>query len=137
VAATVTECKPAWVDDIRASYATNQQASQLITKLQSAPDTKQCFTLQDGMLYFRGRIWLSGSVQLQQQIMQAFHSSTLGGHSGFPVTYTRIRRLFAWPKMKAHIKTFVQTCLICQQSKPERVKLPGLLQPLPTPEGAW
>jgi hypothetical protein len=45
VAATITECKPAWVDDIRASYATNQQASQLISKLQSAPDAKQRFTL--------------------------------------------------------------------------------------------
>jgi hypothetical protein len=39
--------------------------------------------------------------------------------------------------MKAHIKAFVQTCLTCQQSKPERVKLPGLLQPLPIPAGAW
>jgi hypothetical protein len=39
--------------------------------------------------------------------------------------------------MKEHIRKFVQTCLICQQSKPEHVKYPGLLQPLPTPDEAW
>lgn len=27
--------------------------------------------------------------------------------------------------------------MICQQSKPERVKYPGLLEPLPTPDAAW
>jgi hypothetical protein len=39
--------------------------------------------------------------------------------------------------MKAQTKEFVQTCLICQQSKPERNKYPGLLEPLPTPDAAW
>jgi hypothetical protein len=39
--------------------------------------------------------------------------------------------------MKLQIKQFVQTCLICQQAKPERVNYPGLLEPLPTPDGAW
>jgi hypothetical protein len=39
--------------------------------------------------------------------------------------------------MKTQIWEFVRTCLTCQQSKPERVKYPGLLQPLPTLEGAW
>jgi transposase InsO family protein len=82
-------------------------------------------------------LWLGGSETLQKKILTAFHSSAIAGHSGFPVTYQRIRRLFAWPKMKQHIKEFVQTCTICQQSKPERVKYPGLLQPLPTPQGAW
>jgi hypothetical protein len=39
--------------------------------------------------------------------------------------------------MKAQTKEFVQTCLICQQAKPERVKYPRLLEPLPTPDAAW
>jgi hypothetical protein len=61
----------------------------------------------------------------------------VGGHSGFPVTYQRIRRLFAWPKMKDSIRAHVQTCTVCEQLKPERVNYPGLLQPLPIPEQAW
>ena len=31
----------------------------------------------------------------------------------------------------------VRTCVVCQQAKPDRSKLPGLLQPLPMPSEAW
>jgi hypothetical protein len=31
----------------------------------------------------------------------------------------------------------VKHCQICQQAKTERIKSPGLLQPLPIPEQAW
>jgi hypothetical protein len=84
--ATITECQPAWIVDVRASYATNPHAQALIQKLQTAPDAKDRFTMHDGILYFRNRIWLGGSPQLQHQIMTAFHNSVIGGHSGFPVT---------------------------------------------------
>jgi hypothetical protein len=49
----------------------------------------------------------------------------------------RIKNLFAWHGMKSAVHTFVQTCLTCQQSKPDRSKLPGLLQPLQVPSHAW
>ena len=39
--------------------------------------------------------------------------------------------------MKKLIISFVQSCPTCQQAKPERVKYPGLLQPLATPSAAW
>lgn len=93
--------------------------------------------MRDGLLYFRDRIWLGGSPSLQQRMLRAFHDSTMGGHSGVPVTYRRLRHLFAWPKMKEHIKQYVQSCSVCQQAKPERVRYPGLLEPLPVPDGAW
>ena len=35
------------------------------------------------------------------------------------------------------MRAFVAECQICQQAKPDRSKLPGLLQPLPVPERAW
>lgn len=69
--------------------------------------------------------------------MYELHESAVGGHFGFPVTYRRIKSNFAWPGMKQQIYDFVQTCQICQQAKPERVKYPGPLLPLPIPENAW
>lgn len=39
--------------------------------------------------------------------------------------------------MKKEIKTFVGTCAICQQAKPERMKYPSLLAPLPIPDKDW
>lgn len=44
----------------------------------------------------RGRIWIGANPALQLRIMQALHSSPLGGHSRFLVTYSRMRKLFAW-----------------------------------------
>lgn len=69
--------------------------------------------------------------------MATLHDSAIGGHSGFPVTYRRIKAIFAWPGMKKQVKTFVQSCQICQQAKAERVKYPGLLLPIPVPDHAW
>jgi transposase InsO family protein len=39
--------------------------------------------------------------------------------------------------MKQSIRKQVQSCLVCQQAKPERVCYLGLLQPLPVPNHAW
>jgi hypothetical protein len=39
--------------------------------------------------------------------------------------------------MKKHVKEFVQSCVTCQQAKPDRVKYPGLLLSLPVPTHAW
>jgi hypothetical protein len=97
---TIIECQPAWLDELRNSYATNKHALQWIQKLQLAPDAKGRFSVKDGLLYFRQHLWLGGSQDLQLKILQAFHASVTGGHSGFPATYAKLRRLFAWPKMK-------------------------------------
>jgi len=73
----------------------------------------------------------------QQHVIQALHSSGVGGHSGVQATYHRIKALFSWPKMKETIRTYVQECSICQQAKAEHVKTPGLLVPLPVPKAPW
>jgi transposase InsO family protein len=39
--------------------------------------------------------------------------------------------------MKQFVRRHVQECHTCQRAKPERVRYPGLLQPLPVPSAAW
>jgi hypothetical protein len=60
-----------------------------------------------------------------------------GGHSGIFVTYRRLKQCFEWEVIKIVVHEFVKACIICQQAKPDRVKSPGLLQPLVVPERAW
>src|SRR4051812_12187688 len=69
--------------------------------------------------------------------MHALHDSAVGGHSGFPATYRRIKHLFVWPGMKQHIKDHVQSCKIFQQAKPDRAQYPGLLHLLPVAKRCW
>jgi transposase InsO family protein len=80
---------------------------------------------------------IGNDCELQQQIISALHDSSIGGHSGFLVTYKRLKNLFAWQGMKAATQSFVQSCLTCQQANPLKSKYPRLLSPLPVPEGAW
>jgi transposase InsO family protein len=61
----------------------------------------------------------------------------MGGHSGYLVTYHRIKKIFAWPGLKKSVKEWVDKCDICKKAKPERIAYPGLLQPLKVPAGAW
>jgi hypothetical protein len=39
--------------------------------------------------------------------------------------------------MHSIVHSYVQSCAVCQQAKPDRSKYPGLLQPLPVPSQAW
>jgi hypothetical protein len=42
-----------------------------------------------------------------------------------------VKQFFVWPKLKRSVQLYVTKCTTCQQAKPEHVKTPGLLQPLP------
>ena len=89
------------------------------------------------MIRYKNRICVPHNPVAQHSVLQALHSSPMGGHSGIYATYVRIKHLFAWPGLKKMVHAFVSQCAVCQQAKTERVKYPGLLQPLPVPEYAW
>jgi hypothetical protein len=91
------------------------------------------FSLKQGVIQFKGQIWLHAKSKLKLEILQDVHSSAAASHLGFAATYHRVKRLFAWPQMKQEIKDYVAACEICQQVKPERVKYPRFLQPLKPP----
>jgi len=71
------------------------------------------------------------------KLIATFHSSAIGGHSGTKVTYQRLKNHFHWKGMKQAMTEFVQQCATCQQAKHINTPSPGLLQPLPIPEGVW
>ena len=137
ICAAVSVITPQWIQDVIAGYANDPMSTAMIAKLCIDPTAVAGFSLRDGVLRHGSRIWIGDNKALQLKILHAVHSSALGGHSGFPVTYTRLKQLFSWRGMKSAVRSFVSTCLTCQQAKPDRAKLPGLLQPLPVPAAAW
>lgn len=133
----LSTCVPSWSSAIIQGYDQDHEAQELLTKLAVNTNVAPHFSLRDGLLRYKNRIWLGNNLLLQTQVMTALHTSPVGGHSGFPVTYSRLKQLFAWKGMMKAIKTFVSCCSICQQAKPDRSKYPGLLQPLSVPTAAW
>lgn len=95
------------------------------------------FALVDGLIRYKGKVWLGKHKEAHQAILLALHSSVLGGHCGITTTYQKVKALFAWPRMKKIVHDYVSACDICAQAKTEHCKLPGLLQPLPIPPMTW
>jgi hypothetical protein len=61
----------------------------------------------------------------------------VGGHSGIPVTYRRVKQTFSWKGLKRDVQQFVQNYQACIQAKPNRPIYPKKLHPLPIPIEAW
>jgi hypothetical protein len=112
-------------------------SQRLLVKLATTATESEPFSLSEGVIRYKKQIWVGNNTDLQQQIIKAFHSSPLGGHSGIPATTKRVQEFFAWPGLRQHVESFIRSCPTCQKAKVEHVKYPGLLQPLETPSSAW
>jgi hypothetical protein len=128
---------PVWLDTVQEGYVAYAKTHQLIAALGVSPQSIPHFTLCNGILHYKNKVWIGANVAVQKQILETMHSSAIGGHSGFPVTYRKFKQLFAWAGMKAATKSFVSSCAVCQQAKPNKSKYPGLLSPVLVPSGAW
>jgi hypothetical protein len=126
-----------WLKEVTDGYLEDNFSAQLLTDLSLKANARPPFSLCNGVLKYKGRVWLGNNLEMQNKVIAALHHSPMGGHSGFPITYQRIKALFAWPHMKQQIQRSIKGCQICLQAKPDRSKYPGLLQPLPVPDGAW
>jgi hypothetical protein len=133
----ISAAVPQWCEEILNCYSTDLQAQQLLSKLALSADDVPHYSLDGGLIKFKNRIWLGTNSVLHIKVLQALYGSAIGGHSGIPVTYRRVKQLFAWLGLKRYVQEFVSSCQICQQAKAGRVKYSGLLEPLPVPKSAW
>lgn len=133
----VSSIVPDWIKEVIDGYATDLDACTKVRTLCISADAVPDFSLKDGVLYFKNRMWIGNNTAVQQKILANLHNAPVGGHSGINVTYQRIKQLFAWPHLRTTVVQFVAACSICQQAKSEHVKYPGLLQSLPVPDHAW
>lgn len=133
----ISMSKPRWLEIIVEDYHKDEHTKQPLTELSLTTANEKGFTLVDGLIRYKGRLWLGAHKEAHQVVFSALHDSGLGGHSGILPTYNKIKSLFAWPNTKQDIKEYISKCQVCQQAKPEHSKIPGLLQPLLVPQQAW
>jgi hypothetical protein len=87
------------------NYSSDPRAQELLQQLAVTKDYVSHYSLQQGIIEYKNKIWLGATVNVQYQVYQSLHERALEEHSGFPVTYARIKQLFFWPNMKSMIKT--------------------------------
>ncbi|WVZ88332.1 LOW QUALITY PROTEIN: hypothetical protein U9M48_034866 [Paspalum notatum var. saurae] len=132
----ISSSTPRWLEIIIEGYQ-QDSTKQLLAELAISGSNDKGFTLLDGIVRYKGRIWLGNHKEAHQAVLLALHSSGLGDHSSVTATYNKVKSLFAWPMMKKDVHDYVATCEVCAQAKSEHCRLPSLLQPLPIPLTAW
>jgi transposase InsO family protein/ribosomal protein L21E len=134
----ISSATPVWIRDITASYLQDPQVKSVLEQCLVTPTTPPPhYSVKAGVLRYKGRIVVGNNTPLRNQLMQALHSSAVGGHSGMRASYHRIKKLFYWPGLKRDVEQWVAQCVVCQRSKHEHCHYPGLLDPLPVPDMAW
>lgn len=133
----VSEVQPLWIQEVINSYVIDEEAQQLMSQLLLHSPDEQGFSLYQGFIRKGSQIWIANNTALRTKIIVALHYSVVGGHSGGQATYHRIKRLFWWRGLKADVISFIKQGNNFQQAKGDRIHCPGLLQPLPIPQGAW
>ena len=73
---------------IREEVEKDEHLKEIISKIQKEEVTN--YTLQQGMLRYKGRLVIAKNSSLIPTIMHIYHDSVLGGYSGFLRTYKRL-----------------------------------------------
>lgn len=133
----ISEVQPTWIQEVLNSYVIDPMAQEKLRALAIHNPDEQGFELTQGLIKVHGKIWVGDNSALHTKLINAFHNSAIGGHSGMLPTYKRLKRLFSWYGMKTEVDDFVKQCSTCQQAKHSHNRPAGLLQPLPIPQGIW
>jgi len=87
----------------------------------------------DGILRFKGRVFVPGGPLFRRQILKEGHQSRLSINPGMTKMYKDLKESFWWNGMKSDVVDFVAQCLVCQKAKIEHQRPGGTLQPLDVP----
>ena len=58
------------------------------------------YKVLEGIIYYKGRIYLVPNSSLKEEILKKAHESPLAGHPDFFKTYKMLRERFSWKGMK-------------------------------------
>lgn len=129
--------QPILWEAIRKSYTSHPDTVKLIAAVTNDPGQNTEFSIRDGILLFKGKVWIPENSALQPLLLAEFHTTPTGGHAGVQRTLSRIASVFYWPELRRAVHEYVFKCTICQTTKPFNRAPQGLLQPLPIPEKIW
>lgn len=83
------------------------QAHKILSMIGIESDPDRLYSFESGILRYKGRIYVGESTAIRSILIQDYHSSSFGGHSGIRATHHRIKTLFYWPGLKKTVDTFI------------------------------
>ncbi|XP_043725770.1 uncharacterized protein LOC122672345 [Telopea speciosissima] len=126
-----------FLEQLREEVANNPELKTICAGLQANPNDYEGYAIRNGLLYHHQQLVLASDSPLRELFLKEFHASPVGGHAGFLHTFNRVSTNLFWKGMRAYVKQYVASCVVCQQMKPINTSPAGLLQPIPVPEQVW
>lgn len=83
----ISAVTPAWVSELLESYRGDRDYERLIAHLAFQPGGSGPYTINQGVLQYKGRICVGETRELRDKLIKQFHDFALGGHSGIQHTY--------------------------------------------------
>lgn len=111
--AAISVSQPNWLHILQDGYLQDPAAQEKLAQLSIQSSPLNGYSLVNGVIRYKDRIWIGTNQLAQRHILQALHDSAIGGHSGVTATYQRVKSIFAWPQMKASVHAYVQACQVC------------------------
>jgi len=83
----LSSCQPLLITQLHEFYQNDEVGKLLNAKFTAKNrDTPSPFTVQQGILYYKRRMFIPEESKLRAELLQEFHSSAMGGHSGIQGT---------------------------------------------------
>ena len=124
-------------EGILREIAEDEGLTQIRSRLLQGESGLEGYSLDRTRLLFRGRLVLPRTSTYIPRLLQEFHASAIGGHSGALKTYQRLATEVYWVGMKKDVLDWVARCDVCQRHKYMAMAPGGLLQPLALPNRVW
>jgi hypothetical protein len=69
---------------------------------------------EDGLVYFRGKLYIPPDVALRWDIVKSCHNAPTAGHPGQSQTLKLVSRHYWWPRVRNFVTEYVSGCDTCQ-----------------------
>jgi hypothetical protein len=133
---SVEQFKPEFLDRVR-SFIPGDEVYNTQLRLTEEGKGQKGTTVEEGLLYYKNRLWIPDSNELRQEIATSEHDSKVAGHFGQGKTLELMTRHFFWPNLEKWVEDYVRSCDECQRNKSPRHARFGLLQPLELSYRPW
>ena len=95
------------------------------------------FQLVDGLLYYKGCLYVPPHKGIKHQILSETHDIPIAAHPMYIKMFNILCKSFWWHGMKRDILAYVTRFLSWQCIKAKRIRYPGKLHPHDIPQMKW
>lgn len=127
------EIQPLLRTQIEEIQKDNEEVREIKERM-AAGFAKEFSTNENGILWYKKRIYVPEQGDLRKLILKEAHESAYSLHPGSTKMYQDLKEAYWWPNMKRNVAEYVALCDVCQRVKAEHQRPAGLLQPLKIPE---